>query len=100
MRCSGRAAHRLSDNSGESRYEVHVNGVLAGYCQYERREDRVILPHTTVDPAFEGRGIGGRLVAYALDDARSCHLRVVSECSFVEAYIVGHQEYADLVPQR
>jgi uncharacterized protein len=87
----------LSNNSGESRYEIHVDGILVGHCRYERREDRIIFPHTEVDPAFEGRGIGGQLVAFVLDDARSRNLRVVPECSFIEAYIRSHPEYADLV---
>ncbi len=86
----------ISDNSDVSRYEVRIDGEVAGFCQYERRDDRLIFPHTEIGPAFEGRGIGGKLVAYALDDARARHLQIIPKCSFIASYIRSHPEYADV----
>jgi predicted GNAT family acetyltransferase len=87
----------ISDNGDASRYEVHVDGDLAGFAQYQRRKDQIIFTHTEIDPALEGRGIGGRLAKYALDDARSRSLRVVPDCPFIAAYIKSHPEYAEVV---
>ena len=47
---------------------------------------------------FEGRGLGGKLVSFALADARGRDLAVLPFCPFVKAYIQRHREYADLVP--
>ena len=56
-----------------------------------------MLLHTEVLPSFEGKGLGARLVAGALDDIRARGLRVVPFCPFVRAYIRRHPDYADLV---
>jgi hypothetical protein len=57
----------------------------------------ITLIHTEVDPAFEGKGIAGRLVAGALDDIRRRGLLVTPICRFVRSYLRRHPEYADLV---
>lgn len=46
---------------------------------------------------FEGRGLGSRLAAFALDETRSEGLRVVPLCSFIAAYIERRSEYRELV---
>jgi uncharacterized protein len=88
---------QLVDNPAELRYELDVDGGLAGIIRYRTEPGLVVLVHTDVDPAFEGRGLGGRLVAGALDDIRARGLRVVPLCPFAAAYIRRHPEYADLV---
>jgi predicted GNAT family acetyltransferase len=50
-----------------------------------------------VFPSAEGRGLGSRLVAGALDDIRARGLRAVPLCPFAAAYARRHPEYADLV---
>jgi predicted GNAT family acetyltransferase len=87
----------ISDNGAASRYEVRVDGEFAGFAQYRQREDEIVFTHLEIDPAFENRGIGGRLAKYALDEARSRSLRVVPKCPFMAAYIRSHPEYADVV---
>jgi predicted GNAT family acetyltransferase len=57
----------------------------------------ILLVHTEVEPAFEGRGLGARLVTGALDDLRARGRTVVALCPFVRAYLRHHHEYADLV---
>jgi uncharacterized protein len=85
---------RVLDNSDEHRFEAFLDDELAGYIVY-RAEPRVItLLHTEVDPAFEGRGIGSRLVAAALDDIRSRDLELLPICPFVRSYITRHPESA------
>ena len=88
---------QVVDNPAELRYELEVDGVLAGIIRYRVEPGVIVLVHTDVDPAFEGRGLGGRLVAGALDDIRARGLRVVPLCPFAAAYTRRHPEYADLV---
>ena len=88
---------QVVDNPAELRYELEVDGVLAGIIRYRTEPGVVVLVHTDVDPAFEGRGLGGRLVAGALDDIRDRGLRVDPHCHFAAMYIRRHPEYADLV---
>ncbi|HEU4462637.1 MAG TPA: GNAT family N-acetyltransferase [Solirubrobacterales bacterium] len=89
----------VSDNADESRYEVRVDGELAGFAQYRRRPAGLAFVHTEIDDRFEGQGLGGRLVSHALDEARSRGLSVLPICPFVRSYIARHPEYLDLVPE-
>ena len=83
----------------EERYEARLGDELAGFAVYRERPGLIAFMHTEVDPRFEGRGIGGRLVAGALEDARTCGLAVLPFCPFVNGYIQRHRELVDLVPE-
>lgn len=88
---------QVSDNPAEGRYEAHAGGELAGYLFYRERPGGLVLVHTEVAEGFEGYGVGGRLVAGALDDIRNRGLSATVHCEFAAAYIQRHPEYADLV---
>jgi uncharacterized protein len=88
---------QVTDNRDESRYEAHVDGELAGWILYEEQPGWIVLIHTQVVEDFEGRGVGSRLVAGALDDIRARGLQVTPRCRFAAGYIERHPEYADLV---
>lgn len=79
------------------RYETHVGDTLAGFVDYQLTAELMVLTHTEVDEAFEGRGIGGRLARTALDDIRERGLRALVVCPFIKAWIGRHPEYADLL---
>ena len=88
---------RVVDNPEQSRYELWVGSRRAGLIQYLPKEDRVLLVHTEVDPAFAGQGLGERLVAGGLEDLRARGLKLVPLCPFVRAYLRRHPDQADLV---
>lgn len=73
-------------------------GTLAGYMTWRQitPEERS-LDHTKVEEAFGGQGVGLRLLAEAIADARAEHLRLRPVCSFVAHYFDKHAaEVADL----
>jgi predicted GNAT family acetyltransferase len=88
----------VSDNAEGRRYEVRVDGELAGFAQYEPGPGQIAFIHTEIDDRFEGRGLASRLIAFALDDARERELAVLPFCPFVRGYIQRHREYEGLVP--
>ena len=88
---------RVVDKPAQLRYELWLGRSLVGFIAYRLEPGTVVLVHTHVDPAFEGRGLGGRLVEGALGDIRARGLGVVPLCPFVNAYIRRHRKYADLV---
>ena len=79
----------FADAPEAERYEVRVGDELAGFAQYRQRPGLIAFVHTEVDDRFEGRGLGGRLIAFALDDARRRDLAVLPFCPFVNAYILS-----------
>ena len=82
-----------------SRFEVRLGGEVAGFSAYTRRPPLMTFTHTEVDPRFEGRGLGGRLVAAALEATGAAGLSVIPACPFVREYIARHPRYLDLVPE-
>jgi predicted GNAT family acetyltransferase len=88
------------DNAEESRYELLLDGALAGVIVYQSKPGVLTLVHTEVAEELEGRGLAGRLVTFALDDIRARGLRLVPRCPYVAAYLERHPEQADLVATR
>lgn len=84
-------------NDDEHRYEIVVDGAVAGHTEIRPRDGVLVMPHTVVDDAYAGQGLGGKLVGGALDDIRSRGEKVVPECSYVRSFIEKHPEYGDLV---
>jgi len=88
----------LTEAPEAERYEIRVGGELAGFLEYRGRGDVRALVHTEIDPAYEGRGLGGRLVGFVLDDVRAREgMTIVPVCSFVHKYLAEHEEYLDLL---
>jgi predicted GNAT family acetyltransferase len=92
--------NEVRDNRDRSRYELVVDGEVAGFVQYSMRGGRLILVHTEIDDAHAGHGLAGILVSGVLDDVRRRRLRIVPICPFVEGYIERHPEYDDLVDHK
>ena len=78
----------VTRNDEAGRYEIHVGDVLGGYTLFEPDEHgRLVFPHTVVDPAFKGRGLGSVLVREALTDAAARGETIVPLCPFVTRYL-------------
>lgn len=89
----------VRDAPDRSRFEITVDGKLAGFSEYRSRPGRIVFTHTEVDDAYQGRGLAGRLVRAALDRARRLELEVTPLCPYVANYIRRHPEYLDLVDE-
>jgi len=87
------------DVPDRSRFEIRVDGEVAGFTEYRLRPGLIAFVHTLTDPRFEGRGLASRLVRTALSEARSQGQSVLPFCPFVRSYIAGHTEYLDVVPE-
>ena len=99
MATASAADIRVVDVPERSRFEVLVDGEVAGFTEYRRRPGLIAFIHTLIDPRFEGHGLGSHLVRTELSEARFQGLSVLPFCPFVRSYIAGHTEYLDLVPE-
>lgn len=86
----------VTHNAAAGRFEARVDGQLAE-CAYRRQGDTLLLTHTEVPSAAQGRGVAAALVKATLDWARAEGLRVRPLCSYVAAYMRRHPETQDLL---
>lgn|SRR5690554_2125406 len=88
--------HDRNDRRG--RYWADLGQGAEAEMTYRFREDgAMVIGHTGVPPAFEGRGIALRLVKRAIADARAEGLRIVPQCPYVAVQFRRHPEWADLL---
>jgi predicted GNAT family acetyltransferase len=85
------------DNPDQSRFEIHVDGQLAGFTQYREADGVVDFVHTEIDDAYEGQGLGGQLARSALDQVRASGRKVIATCPFIKGWIAKHEDYQDLL---
>ena len=50
----------VTDRPNELRYEIEVDGEVAGFLMYRREPDLADLVHTDVAPKWEGKGAARR----------------------------------------
>jgi predicted GNAT family acetyltransferase len=86
------------DNREGSRFEIRLDGVLAGYAEYRRSPSTLSLTHTVGVDRWVGHGVGSALARAALAAARREGLSVLPFCPFIRSYLARHEEYLDLVP--
>jgi len=87
-------------NDDAHRYEIHVDGELAGFTVIEPGAGVTVMPHTEIDDKFGGRGLSTILIQRALDDLRARGDKIVPSCPAVARFIAKHADYADLVVSR
>ncbi|CAN5384579.1 GNAT family N-acetyltransferase [soil metagenome] len=87
----------VTDNTELSRYEIHIDGALAGIEDYRIDGGTITLIHTEIFEAFAGQGLAGKLVAAVLDHARARGLRAKPRCRYAKGWVARHPEYDDIV---
>lgn len=100
MSMQSNGAVDVADAPANSRFEITVDGKLAGSAQYRLSEQRMVFTHTEVDDEYQGQGIAGQLARAALDAARQRSLHVTPKCDYIAGYIRKHPEYAELVDEQ
>jgi uncharacterized protein len=83
----------VTDNQAESRFEVRIGDRLAE-LEYRVNGNRFVLLHTEVPDELSGQGIGGYLVAAAIDRAARDELTIVPLCPFALGWLERHPDVA------
>ena len=90
--------HSVVDTPEASRFEIRVDGALAGFADYRQEGAALAFTHTLVEDEYEGQGVGSALAREALDAVRARGRQVLPYCPFIRGWIAKHPEYVDLVP--
>lgn len=85
-------------NQEEQAFYATVDGYEAELTYSQPTDEVIDLAHTFVDENLRGQGVGEELARTALAHARDQHLKVLTSCRFVAAFVKRHQaEYEDLL---
>ncbi|SDE25841.1 GNAT family N-acetyltransferase [Glycomyces harbinensis] len=90
-------AVEVADAPERSRYEAWIDGELAGFAEYRRKDGTITFSHTHVESSAQDAGVGSALARHSLDAARSAGEQVVPVCPFYAGWIERHPDYADLL---
>ena len=97
MSAGGDAVRQVVDRPDLGRFELTMDGHTAELV-YRIVGEHLVLVHTEVPEALEGRGIGGALVEAALDRSVRDGLTVVPRCPFARHWLERHPDRAAQVP--
>ncbi len=90
----------LEDQGAKGRYVLRgPDGAEAEMTFTKVGESKIIIDHTGVPDAFRGQGAGLRLVARAVEDARTAGKKIIPLCPFANAQFRRHPEWADVLKQ-
>jgi predicted GNAT family acetyltransferase len=75
-------------------FVVDMDGARAR-LEFSVEDGRLFLLHTEVPEQFQGQGVGGRLVAAAVDQARTEGLTIVPWCPYARRWLKEHPDRVD-----
>jgi len=96
MTSTGESTHIVHERA-EHRYDIYLGSTRGAFAEYEIADGVITFTHTVTDPQQRGKGLAGRVVARALDDAKAAGLTVVPQCWYVAQFIDRHPEYTTLL---
>ncbi len=89
---------QLEDGGAKGRYVVRGPGGAEAEMTFTKVGDsQLIIDHTGVPDAFRGQGVGLRLIARAVEDARASGRKIIPLCPFAAAQFHRHPEWADVL---
>lgn len=83
---------RVSDNEDASRFELRLDGELAGWIDYRRAGDTVALTHAEIRDELRNRGHAETMTREALADLKRRGLKAQPLCPYVVAYAHRHPD--------
>ena len=84
------------DSEGKGGFFAMEGEVQMGEMTYIwRGEDKILIFHTGVEPEYEGRGIGKKLLMEAVNFARKNNVKIIPLCPFVGAMYKRMPEIRD-----
>jgi len=87
----------VTDNPKSSRFEITVEGELAGFVDYRKDGDEFALPHTRIFDQFGGKGMGHVLIEGSLKEIAKRGGTVLPYCPFIPPIIRDNPGFLELV---
>lgn len=86
----------LTDKNGY--FYIEEDGLIQGQMTFVfAGSERMIIDHTEVQPANEGKGYGKQMVSAAVEYARANHLKIIPLCTFAKGVFNRTPEFRDVL---
>ncbi|GAB2648830.1 GNAT family N-acetyltransferase [Nocardia goodfellowii] len=89
---------RVRNNTQLERFEISVDGALAGWAEYQDTASERAFVHTEIQPQYAGHGYATLLVDAGLRTSRAEGFGILPMCPMVRNYVETHPEYVASVP--
>lgn len=85
------------DDQKHGRFVIYENEQFAGEMTYTwAGEDKFIIDHTGVEPAFGGKGYAKQLMQQAVAFAREKQVKILPLCPFAKAEFDKNEDIRDV----
>ena len=89
---------KLETNAKNGFFSVEINGKTEAKMTFVfAGTDKIIIDHTEVDAAFNGRGVGKKMVLAAVEYARKNELKIIPLCPFAKSVFDKTEEIRDVL---
>ena len=86
------------DDGKKGYYRAVENETEAGRMTYTRAgENKIIIDHTEVNPAFRGKDVGLKLLMEVINFARAKKIKILPLCPFAKAMFDKMAEIRDVL---
>lgn len=84
--------------NGKGHFKALESGKEVGILDYSLDgKNTIILHHTEVNPEFEGKGIGKKLIMESVTYARNEDLKILPRCSYAQKVFERTTEIQDVL---
>lgn len=90
-------SYTVRDSPEKHRFEIDLGDGSFAIAEYTLPAGKIMFTHTEVPPEHGGKGLGTKLIEFALSAARERGLKVIPICPFFAAYMQKHAEVQDLL---
>jgi predicted GNAT family acetyltransferase len=85
------------DSAKGGRYRTGEQGQEA-IMTFSRASPRlIIIDHTEVPDIYRGQGVGAKLAAHAIEEARKGGWKIIPLCPFMKSQVQRHPEWSDVI---
>lgn len=86
------------NNEDKGYFKAVEDGKEAGKMTYSwAGETKFIIDHTEVNPEFNGKGVGKKMVIAAVEYARENNLKIIPLCPFAKSVFDKVEEIRDVL---
>ncbi|HLS79294.1 MAG TPA: GNAT family N-acetyltransferase [Nocardia sp.] len=86
-------------NTALERFEIYVDGDIAGYTEFQDTASERAFVHTEIFPGYERRGYATELIGTALRASRGEGFGILPMCSMVRHFVEINPQFISSVPQ-